>query len=241
MERTVRSPPNASLPRAAGSAGTRTAKQARALGPAEGPPAGFNPLARNSFRGYRYFVSLYHSIELENAILIAPGLDPLDQLDGEATSPFGFPRNTSRLEAGVFGQGIGVRLSVQYTGTTPLDGAGPAGDLFFGDLATVDIRVFGEVDELLGRDDDEWLENLRLSVRMDNVFDGQRRVVDANGVTPLNYQPVPDRSDRTVHRPRHPKAVLGLFDCAGCGPGEARGRAIAFPQATPLAQAHWKL
>ena len=156
--------------------------------PGGGPPAGFNPLARNSFRGYRYFVSLNHTIELENAILIAPGLDPLDQLDGEATSPFGFPRNTSRLEAGLFGQGIGVRLSAQYAGTTRLDGAGPAGALFFGDLATVDIRVFGEVDELLGRDD-EWLENLRLSVRMDNVFDGQRRVVDANGVTPLNYQP----------------------------------------------------
>ncbi len=156
-----------------------------------GPPSGgFNPLSRNSFSGFRYFVSLNHTIELENEILIAPGLDPLDQLDGEATSAFGFPRHTSRLEAGVFGSGIGMRLSGQYIGETRLDGSGLAGssDLFFGDIATFDIRVFSEIGQLVGRNEG-WLKNFRISLRADNVFDAQRRVVDEDGETPLNYQP----------------------------------------------------
>ena len=155
-----------------------------------GGGGGFNPLARRSFSGFRYFISLNHTIELENEILIAPGLAPLNQLDGDATGAFGFPRHNSRLEAGVFGSGIGMRLSGSYVGETRLDGSGLPGssDLFFGDLARFDIRIFSEIGELIGRDDGV-LKDLRLSFRVDNVFDGQRRVVDDAGETPLNYQP----------------------------------------------------
>lgn len=157
---------------------------------AGGPPAGFNPLARRNFRGFRYFVSLNHSIELENEILIAPGLDPLDQLGGQATSAFGFPRHNSRLEAGIFGSGIGMRLSARYTGETRLEGSGLPGssDIFFDDLATFDIRIFGEIGQLVGQNEGI-LQNLRVSLRADNIFDAQRRVTDENGDTPLNYQP----------------------------------------------------
>jgi len=158
---------------------------------AGGPPAGgFNPLARRSFNGFRYFVSLNHTIELENQILIAPGLAPLDQLDGQGTGAFGFPRHSSRLEAGIFGGGVGMRLSGRYTGETRLAGSGLPGssDIFFGDLATFDIRIFSEIGQLVGQNDGI-LKNLRISLRADNLFDAQRRVVDENGVTPLNYQP----------------------------------------------------
>lgn len=155
-----------------------------------GPPAGFNPLARREMRGFRYFVSLNHQIELENEILIAPGIAPLDQLDGDATSSFGLPRHSSRLEAGIFGQGVGMRLSGRYTGKTRLDGSGLAGssDLFFDDLATFDIRVFTELGQLVGKNEGV-LKNFRVSFRVDNVFDARRRVVDNNGVTPITYQP----------------------------------------------------
>lgn len=158
---------------------------------AGGPPAGgFNPLAQRSFRGFRYFVSLNHTIELENEILIAPGLAPLDQLDGQGTGAFGFPRHSSRLEAGIFGAGVGMRLSGRYTGETRLAGSGLPGssDIFFGDLATFDIRVFTEVGQLVGKNEGV-LKNLRISLRADNLFDAQRRVTDQNGDTPLNYQP----------------------------------------------------
>ena len=153
-----------------------------------GPPGGFNPLAGRNFSGFRYFVSLNHTIELENTILIAPGLAPLDQLDGDATGAFGLSRHSSRLEAGIFGSGVGMRLSARYTGTAKLNGTTGSSDLFFDDLATFDLRVFANVGELAGKDEG-LLDNLRISLRADNVFDARRRVVDANGDTPINYQP----------------------------------------------------
>lgn len=154
-----------------------------------GGPA-FNPLQRRNFRGWRYFVSLNHTINLESEILIAPGLDPLDELDGDSTSAFGLPRHTSRLEAGIFGNGVGMRLSGRYTGSARLNGSGTAdgGDIFLDDLATFDIRIFSEIGQLVGKNEGV-LKNLRISLRADNVFDAQRRVVDENGDTPLNYQP----------------------------------------------------
>lgn len=155
-----------------------------------GRGSGFNPLDRRRFRGFRYFVSLNHTIELKDEILIAPGLDVIDQLNGQATNAFGVPRHSTRLEAGIFGGGVGMRLSGRYLGSTRLDGSAGSntGSLFIDDLATFDIRVFSDVGRLLGRDKGA-LKNLRVSLRMDNVFDARRSVVDESGVTPLNYQP----------------------------------------------------
>ncbi|KPF64797.1 hypothetical protein [Porphyrobacter sp. AAP60] len=162
--------------------------------PAGGPPAGgapaFNPLAQRSFSGWRYFFNLTHAIELDNEILIAPGIAPLDQLDGQATGAFGLPRHSSRLEAGLFGNGVGFRLSGIYTGETRLDGSGLPGstDLFFDDIVTFNLRIFANLGELTGKNEG-FLKGTRLSLRADNLFDAQRRVRDGAGVTPINYQP----------------------------------------------------
>lgn len=159
-----------------------------------GAPAGgpaFNPLAGGrSFQGWRYFANLTHTIELDNQILIAPGLQPLDQLDGQATGAFGLPRHSSRLEAGLFGKGMGFRLSGIYTGETRLDGSGLPGstDLFFDDIVTFNLRVFANMGEVTGKNEGLW-KDLRLSLVADNLFDAQRRVRDGNGLTPVNYQP----------------------------------------------------
>jgi hypothetical protein len=164
-------------------------------GQAGGAPAGggapaFNPLAGRNFQGWRYFANLNHTIELDNQILIAPGLAPLDQLDGQATGAFGLPRHSSRLEAGLFGKGVGFRLSGIYTGETRLDGSGLPGstDLFFDDILTFNLRIFANLAELTGKSDG-FLKDTRVSLRADNLFDAQRRVRDSNGDTPVNYQP----------------------------------------------------
>ncbi|MBD2842348.1 TonB-dependent receptor [Erythrobacter rubeus] len=155
-----------------------------------GPFGGGNPFASGQRPGWRYFASLNHTIELQNDILIAPGIARLDQLDGDGTGAFGFPRHNTRLEAGLFGKGLGVRLSALYTGVTRLDGSGLPGssDIFFDDLATFDLRVFSNLADLFGSDSAA-LKNLRVSLRADNIFDGQRQVRDENGNTPINYQP----------------------------------------------------
>ena len=151
-----------------------------------GAPA-FNPLAGGrQMQGWRYFANLTHTIELANEILIAPGLDPLDQLDGEATGAFGQPRHSSRLEAGLFGKGVGFRLSGIYTGETRLDGAAGTTDLFFDDIVTFNLRVFANMGEVTGKNEGLF-KDLRVSLVADNLFDAQRRVRDSDGVTPINY------------------------------------------------------
>jgi hypothetical protein len=161
---------------------------------AGGAPAGgpaFNPLAGGrQMQGFRYFVNLTHTIELDNEILIADGLAPLDQLDGQATGAFGLPRHSSRLEAGLFGKGVGMRLSGIYTGETRLDGSGLPGstDLFFDDIVTFNLRVFANLGEITGKNEG-FLKDTRVSLRADNLFDAQRRVRNSDGDTPINYQP----------------------------------------------------
>ncbi|MDZ4273413.1 MAG: hypothetical protein U0975_12145, partial [Erythrobacter sp.] len=111
---------------APGGAGQQAAAGGGGAPAGAGAPA-FNPLAQRNSSGFRYFFNLTHAIELDNEILIAPGLDPLNQLDGQATGAFGLPRQSSRLEAGLFGKGMGFRLSGIYTGKTRLDGSGLPG------------------------------------------------------------------------------------------------------------------
>ena len=137
----------------------------------------------------RYFVNLQHTIELENTVLVAPGGPLLDQLAGQALGEAGFARNASSLEAGLFWNGYGVRLSGDYIGEASILGAGgPEGDLFLGELATFDLRLFLDLGEVL--DAEEGLfEGLRLSLSADNIFDARRRITDGNGEVPLAFQP----------------------------------------------------
>ncbi|MEL6878331.1 MAG: hypothetical protein AAGL68_09575, partial [Pseudomonadota bacterium] len=165
-----------------------------------GPPGGGqgagrpprNPIASGFGRDGRgrYFVNFTHTVELASEILIAPGLEPLDLLDGDATGSFGQARHSSRLEAGIFRSGKGLRISGRYTGSARIDGTGLPGstDLFFDDLATVDIRVFANLDQLFDIEGGV-LKNVRVFLRADNIFDARRRVTDGNGDTPINYQP----------------------------------------------------
>jgi hypothetical protein len=172
-------------PPAAGAGGGAAGSGAPGGAPAGGPA--FNPLAGGrQMQGWRYFFNLTHTIELANEILIAPGLDPLDQLDGEATGAFGQPRNSSRLEAGLFGKGMGFRLSGIYTGSTRLDGAVGTTDLFFDDIVTFNLRVFANMGEITGKNEG-FLKDFRVSLVADNLFDAQRRVTDSAGNTPVNY------------------------------------------------------
>ncbi len=138
----------------------------------------------------RYFLSFNHTIALENEILLAPGGPLFDQLDGEVLGGGAINRHGSQLEGGIFWQGYGFRLSGRYIGDARLRGSGLPGssDLFFGDLATFDLRLFADLGEVFGKEDG-WLKGLRVSLLADNVFDARRSVVDANGLVPEAYAP----------------------------------------------------
>lgn len=138
----------------------------------------------------RYFASLNHSIVLENQVLLAPGGAAFDQLNGDVIGGGALPRHTTRLEGGLFWGGYGLRVSGNYVGKAVLRGSGLPGssDLFFGDLATVDLRLFVNLGQLLKKEDG-YLKGLRVSFVANNVFDGQRRIVDDTGNVPDAYDP----------------------------------------------------
>lgn len=140
----------------------------------------------------RWHMALYHSIEFENEVLVAPGGPVLDQLSGQAFGN-GVPRHKIELQGGLFYKGLGLRLSGDYQAATRIDGSGMPGsqDLFFDDIAKFNLRAFVNLEQ------QDWLtdgtpgfwKGARLSLGVDNLFDAQQRVTDSSGVVPLSYQP----------------------------------------------------
>jgi len=189
---------------AAGDPGQGGAGAPPAGGPPQGARTGGGPGGRGGRRGPgfgrpggdgqgRWFFNLNWTHELDNTVLIAPGLPVLDQLAGDSVSGSGTPQDTARLVGGMFYRGFGVRYSASYTGEATVLGSGLPGstDLRFGSLATLDLRMFvdlGEQEKLVR--DQPWLSGVRLAFVVDNVFDSRREVTDSDGNTPLRYQPL---------------------------------------------------
>ncbi|MCA1750022.1 MAG: TonB-dependent receptor, partial [Sphingomonadales bacterium] len=143
--------------------------------------------------GGRWRLSLFHTYRIDETVLIRPGVPELDLLGGSVTGgSTPVSRHGVELEGGVFLDGIGLRVSAEYTGSARIDGGGLPGssDLYFGDLATVNLRAFFNFDSRPGLIEDiPFLAGSRLALRVDNLLGGVRRVEDANGDVPLAYQP----------------------------------------------------
>lgn len=192
-----RSGDSGSAPRGAG--GPDGPRGAGPGGPGRGGPGGGG--GRGGFMGGgggdgqgRWNLSLYHTIELDNRALVAPGGPALDLLSGDALGDGGISRHRIELEGGVFKDGIGVRLSGNYRAGTTVRGSGLPGssDLKFGDLATFDLRTFVNLEQqewLTGKDGPGFWKGTRLSLRVNNLFDTRQKVTDGTGTVPLRYQP----------------------------------------------------
>ncbi len=142
----------------------------------------------------RWNLSLYHTVELGNSVLVAPGGPSLDLLDGDGLSDGGISRHTIELEGGVFKGGIGARLSGRYASGTTVRGSGLPGssDLRFGSLATFNLRLFMNLEQqewLTGKDGPGFWKGTRLGIRVNNLLDAHQRVTDDTGSVPLRYQP----------------------------------------------------
>lgn len=140
----------------------------------------------------RWNLSLSYSYEIYNTAQLTPGGPVLDQLHGDALTGTGVARHTANLDTGGFYRGFGLRVSAAYAGPTHVSASGVPGDLplDFGSLATVGVRFFAD----LGRMPSvvkkfAFLKGARLSLAVNNLFDGQQKVTDSTGATPLRYQP----------------------------------------------------
>ncbi|MFA4894439.1 TonB-dependent receptor [Brevundimonas sp.] len=138
----------------------------------------------------RFNLSIYHTVRLQDEIVIADGLPILDLLDGSATgSRGGTSRNEIQAQAGVFRNGKGAFLNANWREGTRVDG-GTGPDLAFSDLATLNLNVFIDLGGQAGWVAKyPWLKGSRLNLGVQNIFDSRLEVTSSAGDAPLNYQP----------------------------------------------------
>ncbi|MEP2103525.1 MAG: hypothetical protein ABJP02_15455 [Parasphingorhabdus sp.] len=158
---------------------------ARAGGP---PRGGGRPGGRG---GGRWRVSAYHTVHLDERILIRPGVEELDLLDGSAIgSTGGQPRHEFELQGRWFNNGIGFRVQAEHQTATRVDGGLTSSDLRFSDLTTLNLRAFINLDDRGNLTERfKFLKGSRIAFRIDNVFDDIQDVRDSDGLVPLSYQP----------------------------------------------------
>ncbi len=167
-----------------GQASSPAAQQRRAT-----PPRGRGAPSR---RPGRFNISIFHTIALNESILIRPEVTELDLLNGSAIgSNGGAARHKVELEGGIFNKGIGVRASANYQSGSTVDGdiLTRSSDLRFGSLATLDFRVFFNLNarpKLLKSL--PFLKNSRLSINVDNVFNAIQNITNSSGNVPINFQ-----------------------------------------------------
>lgn len=154
--------------------------------PGGGPPGG----PPNDGRG-RWNLSVSYARELVNAVQIVPGGAWYDQLTGKAVSGTGVAHDSVTLEGGAFYRGFGLRLNGNYAGATRVDASGAPGSLplHFGALATLNTRLFfdlGRMERLVKSA--PVFKGTRIELGVTNLFDGQQKVTDPRGMTPLRYQ-----------------------------------------------------
>jgi hypothetical protein len=153
--------------------------------------------------GGRLQFAIYHNWNLKDQVLVRQGGPLIDRLNGGTLGRGGGqPRHEIEAQAGITRNGLGARMSLNWQSATTVEGAsGLASDrLRFGDLTTVDLRLFanlGGIPELVA--DHPWLRGTRVTLSVDNLFNERQRVRDATGLTPINYQPdLLDPLGRTV-------------------------------------------
>lgn len=132
--------------------------------------------------------SIYHTWLLRDEVTLRNGLAPVDLLEGATLGGPPPSRHQVQMNGGVIDNGIGIRLTAQWRSSAQItDMSSGTGALSFGALATLDLRLFADLQQRLRNK--TWARGMRLTLAAQNIFDAKQRVVDANGVVPLTYQP----------------------------------------------------
>ncbi|WP_052134593.1 hypothetical protein [Sphingomonas sp. 37zxx] len=197
----------ATPPPAEGSAGQTAATETRPSPQGEpprggegrgpgGPGGGFGGGGGRGFGGAgagggRIQFSAFHTYRIKETILIRQGVPELDLLNGSATgSNGGLARHQIEVRSGFTKDGLGARLNANWQSGTRVDGAVPSDTLFFGDLATVELRLFanlGQIPSIVRNN--RWLRGSRVSFAVTNLFNQRLDVRNASGEVPRGYQP----------------------------------------------------
>jgi len=142
--------------------------------------------------GGRLQLSIYHTWYFRDDILTRPGGPTLDLLDGGTSgSGGGQPRHEVDVQIGATNNGIGVRLTGEWQSATTVNGGteSATGNLHFSSLATANLRLFADLGQNPSLMKHRWARGMRVTLSINNITDSRQHVRDANGDTPLSYQP----------------------------------------------------
>lgn len=139
----------------------------------------------------RWSLGLFHTVQFQNEVLVAPGGPVLDLLDGDALSTTGTPRHSLEFNGGLFYKGFGSFMQGSWNAPTTLSANGLPGtsDLRFGSTTNLNVYLFAEFSMMPKLVKSvPFLKGSRVSLRFQNLFDSVQKVTDASGVVPLSYQ-----------------------------------------------------
>ncbi len=139
----------------------------------------------------RWSLGLFHTVQFQNEVLVAPGGPVLDLLDGDALSTTGTPRHSLEFNGGLFYKGFGSFMQGSWSAPTTLGASGLPGtsDLRFGSTTNLNVYLFAEFSMMPKLVKSvPFLKGSRVSLRFQNLFDSVQKVTDASGAVPLSYQ-----------------------------------------------------
>ena len=140
----------------------------------------------------RWSLGVFHTVQFESRVLVAPGGPVLDLLNGDALSASGTPRHSLEFNGGLFYNGLGTFIQGTWNAPTRVSGSGLPGtsDLRFGSVTNVSMFVFldfAQRPNLVKAA--PFLKGARASLRIENLLGSRQRVTDGSGAVPLSYQP----------------------------------------------------
>jgi len=166
---------------------------------AEGRPPGGGGVGGGGGRGFggggggggRLNLAVYHTVRFTDTVTLRDGLPVVDLLNGGVIGTGGGQsRHEIEVQAGIAKNGFGARLTGNWQSATRVTGATPADDLRFSDLATLNLRLFANLQQQPGiMRAAPWLRGTRVTLGISNLFDTRQRVTDARGLVPFAYQP----------------------------------------------------
>ena len=131
-----------------------------------------------------------HTMVLSEQILIRPGLDPINLLNGGAIG-IGGGRVRHQIDGtvSVTSGGTGVRIGGNWRGPGELQTriSGETDTLRFSPLLKLNLRAFTDVQRFTPGS--AWAKGLRLSLDILNITNDRQEVFNSLGDTPLQYQP----------------------------------------------------
>ena len=143
-------------------------------------------------------LSITHTHRTRDEVRLGNAGIPLDLLNGDVLlDPTGISTDELEFNLGGARNGFGGRLTARWRSST--EAASALDTLQFSDLTTVGLRLFADLGLQPIAREYPALRGARLALIVDNLFDERQDVRNAQGLTPLNYQPdLLDPQGRTI-------------------------------------------